>query len=30
VDLEDSPESTGSWDVEAEEFLSSIPIGESL
>jgi anti-sigma factor RsiW len=30
VDLEDAPEATGSWDVEAEEFLSSIPIGESL
>ncbi|WNG24820.1 zf-HC2 domain-containing protein [Cystobacter fuscus] len=30
VDLEDAPESSSSWDVEAEEFLSSPSLGESL
>ncbi|MFY0574138.1 hypothetical protein ACN28S_07045 [Cystobacter fuscus] len=30
VDLEDLPESSSSWDVEAEEFLSSPSLGESL
>jgi anti-sigma factor RsiW len=30
VDLEDAPEATGSWDVEADAFLSSPSIGESL
>ncbi|OJH33878.1 anti-sigma factor family protein [Cystobacter ferrugineus] len=30
VDLEDAQEATGSWDVEADDFLSSTPYGESL
>jgi anti-sigma factor RsiW len=30
VDLEDAPETTGSWDVEADEFLSFPSLGESL
>lgn len=30
VDLEEAPEATHSWDVEAEEFLSSPSLGESL